>query len=89
MKIALFKEARWNFTMPREYRDEDFTTMIRVTEWTDVEFTDRAPEDVVPEQVANIDKQIAETTEKFGRVLQDLKTQKANLLALTLQETVT
>jgi hypothetical protein len=88
MKIALFKDPRWDFTMPREFKDADHTSMVRVTDWVEVEFIERTAEELVPEQVALIDKQIAEATEKFGRMMMDLKTQKANLLALTDQREV-
>jgi len=62
---------------------------IRLSEYVDVEFPPRAAEEVVPEQIAAIDAQLAEVADKFGKALAELKARKAELLAITNQaETV-
>ena len=62
---------------------------IRFSEFVDVEFPPRAAEEVVPEQIAAIDAQLAEVADKFGKALAELKARKAELLAITSQvETV-
>ena len=63
---------------------ESHTDAIRTTEYVEIEFPERAREELVPAQVAVIDKKIAEISEEFGRKLAALKEAKDNLLALTM-----
>jgi hypothetical protein len=85
MKIAVFKEVKHDFSMVRPETDEKYTDMVRMTEYVDVEFVPRPPEEYVPAQVESIDKQIAAVTTKFTQELNELKTRKQDLLALTDQ----
>lgn len=64
---------------------EAHTDMVRMTEYVEVEFPPRSPEELVPAQVEIIDKKIAEVSAEFGRKLAALKEAKDNLLALTDQ----
>lgn len=60
----------------------------RISKFIEVEFPPRTAEEVVPEQIAALDAQIAEVTEKFGRALGELKARKSELLAITNQAEV-
>jgi hypothetical protein len=85
MKIAVFKEIAHDFSMVRPEADEKYTDMVRMTHYVEVEFVPRPPEEFVPAQVESLDRQIATITTKFTQELNELKTRKQELLALTLQ----
>jgi hypothetical protein len=57
----------------------------RVSEYVEVTFPPRPPEEYVPEQVATIEKQMEQCTAKYAQVMAELKTRKADLLSITLQ----
>jgi len=61
---------------------------IRFSEYVDIDFPPRTAEEVVPEQIAAIDAQLAEVTDKFGKALAELKARKAELLAIAAPEMV-
>jgi hypothetical protein len=89
-KFAQFKDLKWSYVSPLILAEEDskHTKLVRVSDWADVEFVPRKLDEMVPEQVAALDNDIAEVTEKFGKALAELKTRKAELLSLT-QDAVT
>lgn len=87
MKIAEFIDPKYDFLrMIYTEAEGHATTLIRSTEWLDITFTPRAPEEMVPEAVAAVDADIAIVTEKFATALQLLKEKRSNLLALTQQK---
>ncbi len=82
MKIAAF-ESEFGGLMYWPPDMEKYANSVRVTEYVDIEFPPRAKEEIVPAKIEKIDHEIAEITAKFTNELTELKTRKANLLALT------
>ena len=89
MKIAQFESMStpgsfqfWDEGM------EKYTTAGRISEYVDVQFPPRALEELVPAQVAIIDRKIAEVSAELGRQIAELKDAKGRLLALTDQREV-
>lgn len=70
-----------------QYVDRPQEEIIRISEIEEIEFIPRKKDEIVPEMVksiqAEIDKLRTETIEKIN----ELECKKAELLALTLQET--
>lgn len=85
MKLALFTCSTLSEPRPLGPWAEGATSYVRTTEYVDVEFPPRAPADYVPEQIAAIDAQMVAATAKFAQGMAELRSQKANLLALTDQ----
>jgi hypothetical protein len=93
MKIAIFEYTSPNMKGMKFYLTDAEakygSDKIRMSEYVDIDFPPRAAEEVVPEQIAAIDAQLAEVADKFGKALAELKARKAELLAITNQaETV-
>lgn len=59
--------------------------MLRTTEWLEVEFVQRAPEALIPAQLAALDQRKAEEVERHLRALADIADERSKLLALTHQ----
>jgi hypothetical protein len=89
MKIALFEYTnpgmRGINVILKETEAEYFDNKVRVSEFVEVEFPPRPTEELLPEQISVIDKQIAEVNLKTGRMLAELNARKQDLLALTDQ----
>lgn len=90
MKYAQFADPKWKYVAPMIVgeKDAEFTKIPRISEWVDIEWQPRSAEEIVPEQLAALDNDIAEVTEKFGHALAELKARKQELLALTNQAEV-
>lgn len=92
MKIATFEytnpmlKGLSTYLSEKDSRHAD--NYIRVSEYIEVEFPPRAAEEIVPEQIAALDTQIAEVTDKFGKALAELKARKSELLAISAPEVV-
>lgn len=70
-----------------ERPDDDFdrplTGYVRVSKWVTIEFPPRAPDEVVPEQLAVLDLAEKELRLKFEMKLHEIAEQRAKLKALT------
>ncbi len=62
MRIALFKrvEVDWSYETVKAQSGHDtdeteYDGFVRISEWQDVEFTPRSPEEIVPAQLAALD----------------------------------
>ena len=86
-KYAQFKDLKWVYVSPMimDERSGEVTTLVRVSEWVEVEFTPRQADEMVPEQLAAIDADIATVTDKFGKALAELRARRAELLAIVDQ----
>ena len=74
MKLAQFKSLdNYPLTLYYEPEREKYTDMVRMTEYVEVEFPPRAPEEIVPAQIAALDEQIADVSREFGAKLAALK----------------
>ena len=62
---------------------EEHSEYVRVTKPAIVQFTPLTREEIVPVQVAKIEKQITKVQAKAGLKVTDLKRRKQELLALT------
>ena len=87
MKIALFKSIEYGWTMPAAQHDNGsdphLGSYIRITEYVDVDFPPRAPEEIVPAQLAAIDKAEKEARAEFQLKLNAFAEARANAPALT------
>lgn len=93
MKLALFKDPKNDWIRPVEcpkyFIGEDTPETysscgdVRVTEWAEVEFTPRAPEELVPAELAVLDKAEIELRTKFNEMLHEIAEKRARLLCLT------
>lgn len=87
-KVAMFEEVSAGFTVVFEFptwSDEDDYTMdgyVRVSEWTDIEFTPINHQSVVDQKIAIIDAEIQDARAKFQVTLNGLEQRKAELLAI-------
>lgn len=91
IRIAVFEYTSWGTLsclagIQAIRKDGDNTSdLIRVSEWKDVEFDAIPIDDVMPEILAGIDKEIEQAEAKHNIVMQGLKQKKQELLAITLQ----
>ena len=87
MKIALFKSIAYGWTMPAAQHDDGsdphLDSYVRITDYVDVDFPPRAPEEIVPAQLAAIDKAEKEARAEFQLKLNAFAEARANALALT------
>ena len=91
MKIAIFAYPKnpSSTTFLQQYRPTDdgsesyYCGMLRTTEWLEVEFVQRAPEALIPAQLAALDQRKAEEVERHLRALADIADERGKLLALT------
>jgi len=89
MKLAKF-ETLGGYPLVLYYppETEPYTDMVRVSEYVEIDFPPRTAEELVPAQVALIDKKIAQVSKEFGDQLAALKDAKDKLLAITDQREV-
>ena len=93
MKIAIFAYPKnpSSTTFLQQYRPTDdgsesyYCGMIRTTEWLEVEFVLRAPETIIPAQLAALDQRKAEEMERHVKALAEIGDERSKLLALTHQ----
>ena len=82
-KVAVFEYAPGSciagFRTVNECAHEE---TIRISEWETIEFTPFPYDEVVPEMVAAIEKQIEKITEKALEEVNELKVKRAELLAI-------
>lgn len=89
MKLAKFQSlGNYPLTLYYPPETEEHTDMVRMTEYVEVEFPPRDMKELVPAQVAIIDRKIAEVSDEFGKKLAALKEAKENLLAITDQREI-
>lgn len=60
-----------------------YSDLPRLSEWVEIDFPPRAPEELVPEQLAALDQQEMLLRGAFQKEMDKLKERRANLLALT------
>lgn len=58
---------------------------FRISEWVDVDFAERRAEDIIPQQIAALDRKAEEVKAEFTRKLQEIAQARATLLAITHQ----
>ena len=87
MKIAQFESigCPGSYIYCDEGMEKYIDNAVRVSEYVEVTFSLRAATELVPLQVAIIDKKIAEISADFGRRLLALKDAKDKLLAIADQ----
>ncbi len=81
-KIAIFEDSDLGFQFVGTAASDTVPNNTRLTEWVTVDFTPLPPAELVPQQVAAIDKQIAGITAQCEAQLAGLNERKAELLAL-------
>jgi len=91
VKIAIHKSIQHDFDSVfvwREWWDEEpsYPEHVRISEWIDVDFPPLSDDTLLQNQVTAIDQQIKAVTDKWKREVDDLKSTKASLLALTHKE---
>lgn len=91
MKIALYKVIVCESCSYESIYDEQHAKFAsdgatRISEWVDVEFPPRKPEEIIPEQIAVLDKAEQELRAKFQQKLMEIAEQRGKLLALTHQQ---
>ena len=88
MKIAIYKMGATDstpFSLPcevTEWRESD-SNYCRVTDAVDIEFPPRNPAEIVPAQIAILDREREDIVTKFTEALKTIDNRKAELLALT------
>lgn len=85
MKIALFKDLRFDHESPSSEGLERSTEYVRVSEYADIQFVRLAPEQVVGKQLEAIDAAEAELNSKYVEKLSELNQKRQELRALTFQ----
>jgi hypothetical protein len=89
MKIALFDIGNgYRCEHIAAFSEIGYSSGVRLSEYIEVEFPPLKPEQVIPEQLAVIDRHIAQVTKEFTEKLNELKTQRANLLAICDQREI-
>lgn len=85
MKIAQYLNLKSNFTVIQEEGDyaSTYPDYARVSEFIEVEFPPRAPEAVITEQLATLDKMEAEVEKDYAIKINAIKSKRAELAALT------
>ena len=90
-RVAMFQrglDSTWMTAWSQpQYTDEGDAWTIegytRITEWVDVEFPDLGAEDLVPAQLAALDRKAEEVKAEFTAKLREIAEARASLLALT------
>lgn len=90
-RVAMFQfgtNSTWftPWSQPTSTESDDSYTIdgyVRVTEWVDVEFPDLGAEDLVPAQLAMLDRKAEEVKAEFTAKLREIAEARASLLALT------
>ncbi len=89
MKIALYEYTSPGLRGIKTILNDDdalhYDNKIRISEYLEVEFMMRASSELVPEQIAVIDDQIAQVNAASGKALAELRARKQELLALSYE----
>ena len=90
MKIAQFRELNYDYVSVFAWRDgeseeraNNWPGYVRISEWIDVDFTGRPSAEVIPAQLAVLDKAEIELRDKFSKALHTIAEQRAKLKCLT------
>lgn len=87
MKIALYKHIRYGFVGPQVFDSDKYLSdtqeYVRVSEWTDIEFSMLPPAETVELQLRAIDAQERALRLELGEKLADLDRRRGELRALT------
>ena len=85
MKIARYKNIEYDYEEESEVTDwkENADNWVRLTEIIEVDFIDLTAEEIIPPQVAAIDKAVAEETKRHAEKLEVLAVAKSKLLSIT------
>lgn len=92
-RVAMFQrgaDSTWRTVFARgldaeEGDDWTIEPYIRISEWVDVDFAERRAEDIIPQQIAALDRKAEEVKAEFTRKLQEIAQARASLLAITHQ----
>jgi hypothetical protein len=89
VKYAQFKNPTFGYITIVGRREDDldrpYCDSVRVSEWVDVEFPPRKPEEQIPEQIAMLDLAEKDLRLKFEEKLHALAEQRTKLRSLTHQ----
>ncbi len=88
MKVALFRKAGVDYFSPMPVIEGDekyYPGYSRISEWAEVEFTPRATEEVVGEQLDALDKVAESIRHEAAKKLAEVAEARARVLALTHQ----
>ncbi len=88
MKYAKFQDPKIPSLISVVGREDDdlerpFLQDVRISEWVEVDFPPRAPEEVVPAQLAALDREAEAVRKEFTDKLHKIAERRASLLALT------
>ena len=92
-RVAVFQrgiDSTWLTVWSQSPHNEDgddwhIEGYFRVSEWVDVDFAERRAEDIIPQQIAALDRKAEEVKAEFTRKLQEIAQARASLLAITHQ----
>lgn len=91
MKIALFRDNAFGYTspwnMPEGTTDSDYCPdgYLRTSEWVEVEFPARDPDELIPAQLRVLDARKAAEVDRHLAALAELDEERSKILALTHQ----
>ena len=88
MKYAQFQDPKIPSLVSIVGREDDdlerpFLQDVRISEWVEVGFPPRAPEEIVPAQLAALDREAEAVLKKCTDELHEIAERRATLLALT------
>jgi hypothetical protein len=89
MKIAMFGDDSSNFRVIYTEENARFTTLVRLTNWAEVNFEDRAESpEKIEEEIKLIDREMEKTIEDNVQKLKALKARKTAVLSKVFQTEV-
>lgn len=86
IKIAIFVHSCLDtYTQLYTIKEHDpkYSSFTRISEWVEVVFPPRLPDEVLTERVQNIDREIQDTMRTAMTEIDKLKSKKEELLAIT------
>ena len=88
MKYAQFQDPKFPTLITVVSRDDDdldrpYCNDIRISEWVEIDFPPLAPEQVIPAQLAALDREAEAVRQESAARLLKIAERKASLLALT------
>ena len=91
MKYAQFQDPKFPTLITVVSRDDDdldrpYCNDIRISEWVEIDFPPLAPEQVIPAQLAALDREAEAVRQESAARLRKIAERKASLLALTHEE---
>lgn len=84
VKIAVWLDSSIRGYKSYTVTDGNYTALgyTRVSDYVEVQFTERPVEDLVPEQLANLDKKEQEVRERFQEALNEINARRADIMQL-------